>query len=787
MRRKRLITVTFALVWLIVVILVGGMIVSLWREAQLEVGGAFVADLTSESATLIVELDSQDKLGQIYINEVGISPAEAHLEFEAVAEGSSYYYARISGLEPETDYEVRLEGFLADEVLTSFRSEVLADDVRLPETAYGTIELPGEVNSGVLILSDEEQRGPISGRIQEDGSYSLDISALAESAELDEDLSATSLKAQIYFSEGKVEHEFTLPGYRPFETIVVAEEERAEQSAASKNLVLHPVIAQSNRSFSTSSRAASISQEGTVVRDGYEVGRVRSRDGVYVAFDTDRANYISTPFTESGDVNNLIYDFVSSYDATCAVNTNYGAQVGAAEGYSGGFGRLGYRGTPRGVVAALAVHPGTIEEDQFTERNHRALNYPISNFDDDQMIVPSANSRLAMLYYFNYSNQPAKTEQTLQALRAKGVTDLHTGGIILKANGVKMDTNLVSFDFPASPYTIVGWNSEQTFYVALEFVNIEQMQDVVDELGMSDAIVFDGGGSTQIVCQDVDIVSVAGSGYETFGDLSARLPDSSWANKIYWPGRPGEAGPRLRGNFFGFDIAPLPEPEPQPEPRPQPEPEPLPDPEPEPQPAPEPQPDREAEPAPEPAQDTEAVTIKLNKSWNAIHIPLPEIDGVEDAADLVEIFNGAGAQVTAISSFDSGFFESYVIREGGVTFGDPSSIEIFPGKGLFILNRGEPVEIELTGQGFSDNDSNEPTELADLTNLNRGWSFVGFSASEVEGFPNAEAVFAVESISRIARFRNGFETLVKDEQGEILGNSFQIEPNEGYFVLKSEK
>jgi hypothetical protein len=177
------------------------------------------------------------------------------------------------------------------------------------------------------------------------------------------------------------------------------------------------------------------------------------------------------------------------------------------------------------------------------------------------------------------------------------------------------------------------------------------------------------------------------------------------------------------------------------------------------------------------AKEATAEEYALTSGWNLIHLPLIDTrtDGnVSKASDLIDYWNGQGADIKHVARFRGGNFQIFSKRESGTEFAQ--DFDLIPGEGLFVLNLGTNVNVTFSGNRF---ESSVPVKL------NQGWNLVGLMAPGKSY--NSEQVLASMktqgfSADTVSQFEGGTYQSVISKDNTIFGNNFNITDKRGYFV-----
>ncbi len=253
--------------------------------------------------------------------------------------------------------------------------------------------------------------------------------------------------------------------------------------------------------------------------------KVSGFTGVVAEFPTSGVEFKAIPASQASS-QVKITNFASDYGIDIAINTNFAAYINAPEGIFGGQGDVSYNDTPRGIEHALIKHDGSVSGPD-PSRNIIAVAGDFAIVD----VQASSDFNLQKRNYINSISEFAVTGVPLlvangqQAVPADQI-DAYRG---------------ISNDF--SPRTIVGWKSggSNFVFVVVNAADLVGMINISRSLGLDYALALDGGGSSQMY---------SAGGYNENVDQGKLLEDGT----VYWPGRPGETGPRWRYQFLGVDL-----------------------------------------------------------------------------------------------------------------------------------------------------------------------------------------------------------------------------------------
>ncbi len=177
------------------------------------------------------------------------------------------------------------------------------------------------------------------------------------------------------------------------------------------------------------------------------------------------------------------------------------------------------------------------------------------------------------------------------------------------------------------------------------------------------------------------------------------------------------------------------------------------------------------------AKEATAEGYALTSGWNLIHLPLIDTrtDGnVSKASDLIDYWNGQGADIKHVARFRGGNFQIFSKRESGTEFAQ--DFDLIPGEGLFVLNLGTNVNVTFSGNRF---ESSVPVKL------NQGWNLVGIMAPG-KSYNSEQSLVSMKSqgfsADTISQFEGGTYQSVISKDGTIFGNNFNITDKRGYFV-----
>ncbi len=177
------------------------------------------------------------------------------------------------------------------------------------------------------------------------------------------------------------------------------------------------------------------------------------------------------------------------------------------------------------------------------------------------------------------------------------------------------------------------------------------------------------------------------------------------------------------------------------------------------------------------AKEATAEEFSLTSGWNLIHLPLIDTrtDGnVGKASDLIDYWNGQGADIKHVARFRGGNFQIFSKRESGTEFAQ--DFDLIPGEGLFVLNLGTNVNVTFSGNRF---ESSVPVKL------NQGWNLVGIMAPG-KSYNSEQSLASMKaqgfSADTISQFEGGTYQSVISKDDTIFGNNFNITDKRGYFV-----
>ncbi len=177
------------------------------------------------------------------------------------------------------------------------------------------------------------------------------------------------------------------------------------------------------------------------------------------------------------------------------------------------------------------------------------------------------------------------------------------------------------------------------------------------------------------------------------------------------------------------------------------------------------------------AKEASAEEFRLISGWNLIHLPLIDTrtDGnVDSAGELIDYWNGQGADIKHVARYRNGQFQMFSKRESGTEYS--TDFDLIPGEGLFILNLAGNTNVTFSGNRF---ESSVPVKL------NQGWNLVGIMAPGQS--LNSEAVLKKAQLQgftadTISQFEGGTYQSVISKDDTIFGNNFNIVDKRGYFI-----
>lgn len=242
---------------------------------------------------------------------------------------------------------------------------------------------------------------------------------------------------------------------------------------------------------------------------------------VSLSLDLNKYDFVAS---NPNDSVKSVTTFANENSVDFAVNTNFFSfgteDPTAPEGLVAGKGTVEFNPTRRGIEAAVVFHNG---DPTGGNSNVRVL---------------SKTDKLALIEVSGDWGGDAATK--IAAVR-NSITIAVSGLPILISNGVRADTSVnyqgISNNF--SPRTIVGWNAQGELVMAvLKSADFQGMVDAASQLGMTNAVGMDGGGSSQLYSRN---------GFPDSVDSTNIKVDGT----VYWPGRENENGPRNVISYLG--------------------------------------------------------------------------------------------------------------------------------------------------------------------------------------------------------------------------------------------
>lgn len=177
------------------------------------------------------------------------------------------------------------------------------------------------------------------------------------------------------------------------------------------------------------------------------------------------------------------------------------------------------------------------------------------------------------------------------------------------------------------------------------------------------------------------------------------------------------------------------------------------------------------------AKDATAEEFNLTSGWNLIHLPLIDTrtDGnVDSAGELIDYWNGQGADIKHVARYRNGQFQMFSKRESGTEYA--TDFDLIPGEGLFILNLTTNTNVTFSGNRF---ESSVPVKL------NQGWNLVGVMAPG-QSLKSEDVLKKAQSqgftADTISQFEGGTYQSVISKDETIFGNNFNIVDKRGYFI-----
>lgn len=178
----------------------------------------------------------------------------------------------------------------------------------------------------------------------------------------------------------------------------------------------------------------------------------------------------------------------------------------------------------------------------------------------------------------------------------------------------------------------------------------------------------------------------------------------------------------------------------------------------------------------------EATGYYLSEGWNLISLPSimedEDTSQVRKASELIKNFNDQGAKVTHVTTFRSGAFVIYSVRENNagslIQFGE--DFNIIPGEGYFIKNY-DPANITLKGKTIKGG-----LELL----LHPGWNLVGVYNEDIKSYKSFDILEQMNAsnipATVLSKWGNGQHenVILKDDIG--YGFEFELFRREGYWV-----
>ncbi|MFW5703060.1 MAG: hypothetical protein ACOCXP_03805 [Candidatus Dojkabacteria bacterium] len=167
---------------------------ALRSDSSLKAENFLVTNVSSNSVTIIFTTPNLDN-PKVLIKEEGenwIPLIDQLINTEPITEESEIdrysHQITISSLEPETRYQLKLQGIVVGKDLPVVETSAISDQLTVPEPGYGQISGVDTLDS-IIVFSDTSKS--FSERIQANGTYSVDLSQFNLS-EID------SLNANIY-------------------------------------------------------------------------------------------------------------------------------------------------------------------------------------------------------------------------------------------------------------------------------------------------------------------------------------------------------------------------------------------------------------------------------------------------------------------------------------------------------------------------------------------------------------------------------------------------------------
>ncbi len=238
------------------------------------------------------------------------------------------------------------------------------------------------------------------------------------------------------------------------------------------------------------------------------------------------------------------------------------------EGLVASDGSIRFIDTTRGITHAIVWHNGSLSKNIADTSDFGNYEYNLINgFDKatDPVIV-AANDRFALIYLFDWNKcrsdkgfsqeeiQSAGCSQTFTGAQIQSIIQSKlqgkveiaiTGAALISGEGKTPNSSLFSgINTDKDPRTLLGWDSSRFYFVNLDAANLADMISFSQSNSIPNLLMVDGGGSTQMYYEN-GFSSILNS------EELASKAGTSLRDKVYWPGRPGEVGPRPREFFIG--------------------------------------------------------------------------------------------------------------------------------------------------------------------------------------------------------------------------------------------
>jgi murein DD-endopeptidase MepM/ murein hydrolase activator NlpD len=309
-----------------------------------------------------------------------------------------------------------------------------------------------------------------------------------------------------------------------------------------------------------------------IARDNYSGAKVEQIDGGVKATIDNPESIVTREYSSTVRVD----QFIEETDTQLATNGPFmlnafgGAKAeGLVKAHNG---ELKFVDTYRGMTHAIVKHDGTLQKNITNNSDYANYSYNLVAGDKySQPTIVAANEDYAIIYIFemarcredlksqieaegrNLNACPSRLYTRADVDNILGILNGHvdfaiSGAALITVDGNEASTSVFN-DSEAAARTIIGWDtSDELVLGVLDAANLTGMKNYANSNNLETALLLDGGGSTQMYYEPG--FSTVISGYQPNPDIA----DDMNKDQVYWPGRPGESGPRTRDYFIGVKL-----------------------------------------------------------------------------------------------------------------------------------------------------------------------------------------------------------------------------------------